>query len=556
MLLCAFAAAILAHAPAPAAAAEPGKAAIASAHPLASAAGREILAAGGNAFDAAVAVAAALAVVEPNASGLGGGGFMLLHRASDARDIMVDAREKAPGASTRDMFLDANGQPVEGLSTDSALAAGIPGEPAGLAYLAKTYGRLPLARSLQPAIRLALEGFPLYERLRGGLEFKRAVFSKQPRLARIWLDAKGEVPALGTLIRQPELARTLQLFAAQGADGFYRGAFAHRLVASVRKQGGIWTEADLANYAVVERTPVVGHYRGARIVSAPPPSSGGIALIDALNILEGYDLAQLDGVTRKHAIIEAMQRVHRDRAVYLGDPDFVPIPVAMLTSPYYAAGQRAAIRLDRALPSDLLPGIDGEQRQGPQTTHFSIIDAAGNRVATTITLNTWFGTGIVAGDTGIVLNNQMDDFSIKPGTPNSYGLVGGEANAIAPGKRPLSSSTPTFVESERGLMIVGSPGGSYITGMVLLATLDFMAGRSAAQIVAAPRIHHQYRPDVLLYEQDALTPAEIAELRKRGHTLRESRQPWGNLQVVTWDYASQAVEAASDPRGVGAGLVY
>ncbi len=532
----------------------PGKSAIASAYPLASDAGKEILAKGGNAFDAAVAVAAALAVVEPSSSGLGGGGFFLLRRAKDGLEIMIDLREMAPGAATRDMYLDKDGNVVAGLSRESALAAGIPGEPAGIAHLAKKYGKLPLTVSLGPAIRLARDGFPLYTRLRGGMEFKKAAFLKTPDATRVFL-VNGEVPALGYVIRQPELAASLELLANQGAEGFYKGAFAKKLVAGVQTLGGNWTEADLANYKVVERPPVVGHYRGARIVSGSPPTSGGIALINALNILDGFDLSKVDKVTRTHLVVEAMRRVHRDRAVYLGDPDFVEVPVARLVNEYYAAGQRASIRMDQATPSAMLPGVDAPS-PGPSTTHFSVIDAKGNMVAATITLNFFFGSGLMIPGTGILLNNQMDDFSVKPGVPNGFQLIGGDANAIASGKRPLSSSTPTFVEGPQGLMIIGSPGGSYIPGMVLLGTLHFLEGKSAPEIVAAPRFHHQFSPDVLQFETDALTPDERKALEERGHKLREGTRKWGNVQVVVWDYKSGKVEAASDPRGAGVGLVY
>ncbi|HUQ09139.1 MAG TPA: gamma-glutamyltransferase [Steroidobacteraceae bacterium] len=532
----------------------PGQAAIASAYPLASDAGKEILAKGGNAFDAAVAVAAALAVVEPSSSGLGGGGFFLLRRASDGREVMLDLREMAPGAASRDMYLDKDGNVVPGLSRDSALAAGIPGEPAGLVHLARKFGKLPLSVSLQPAIKLAREGFPLYGRLRGGMEFKKNAFLKTPDAAKVFL-VNGEVPALGYVIKQPDLADSFEMLGKQGADGFYKGAFARKLVEGVRTLGGNWTLEDLANYKVVEREPVVGHYRGARIVSGSPPASGGVALIDALNILEGYDLAGLDKVTRTHLIVEAMRRVHRDRAVYLGDPDFVEVPVARLIDPNYAAGQRASIRMDRATPSAMLPGVDSPS-PGPSTTHFSVIDAKGNMVAATITLNFFFGSGLMVPGTGILLNNQMDDFSSKPGVPNGFQLIGGDANAIAAKKRPLSSSTPTFVEGPKGLMILGSPGGSYIPGMVIQGTINFMEGRSAREVVSAPRFHHQFSPDVLQFESDALDADERKALEQRGHTLREGSRKWGNMQVVVWDYASGKVEAASDPRGEGVGLVY
>jgi gamma-glutamyltranspeptidase / glutathione hydrolase len=544
---------VLAGAARPAPIAHP--AAIASAHPIASRAGKEILAAGGNAFDAAVAVSAVLAVVEPCCSGLSGGGFYLLHRDADHLDTVVDAREKAPGAATRDMYLDATGKPIPNLSTGGALAAGIPGEPAAFEYLARKYGKLSLKQSLQPAIHLARDGFPLDVRIQGVIRFKRDVLLRSPEAARIFLTATGGVPDAGTIIRQPELAATLEALANEGARGIYTGHVAEDLVAGVRAGGGIWTLADLAAYKVVVRRPIIGNYRGARIVSASPPASGGIVLMDELNILSGFDLQQADPATRKHLVIEAMRRAYRDRAIYLGDPDFVKIPVDMLTSADYAAGQRASIRPDKAMPSELLPGVD-EPPSGPQTTHFSILDAAGNRVAATLSLNWYLGSGFMVPKTGVMLNNTMDDFSIKQATQNSFGLVGGTANAIEPNKRSLSSMTPTFVETPHGVLIVGSPGGSYIINMVLLGTLNYLDGMSAADIVRYPRYHHQYLPDELVYEKGALSADEIRILQGEGHQLRESSRQWGNMQVITWDYASGRVEAASDPRGAGEGLVY
>lgn len=532
---------------------KPAHAAIASAHPLATEAGLEILRHGGNAFDAAVAVSAALAVVEPSSSGLGGGGFWLLHQAAQNQDVMVDGREVAPLAATRDMFLDAAGNPIPRRSTDTALAAGIPGHPAGLAHIAQKYGRLPLRESLQPAIRLARDGFPLYERLRNGLTFKRDLIAASA--ARKIFMRDGDVLPLGAIIKQPELASTLETFAAQGADGFYKGAMARALVKGVRKLGGNWSLEDLNQYQIKERAPVVGTYRGARIVSAPPPSSGGVALIDALNILSGFNLAALDSATRKHLVIEAMRRVHRDRAEFLGDPDFVAVPVERLINPFYADGQRTSLRIDRATPSAALPGITSGE-PGPQTTHFSVIDADGNRVAGTMSLNFFFGSGLMVPGLGVLLNNEMDDFSIKPGVPNGFQLVGADANAIAPRKRMLSSMTPTFIERPDGIMIVGTPGGSYIMGMVLLATLDWMDGKSAQEIVAGARYHHQYLPDVVVFEPGALSDAEQTRLQSMGHALKQLSNTYGNMQIVTWDYKSGTVNAASDPRGAGRGLVY
>jgi gamma-glutamyltranspeptidase / glutathione hydrolase len=300
----------------------------------------------------------------------------------------------------------------------------------------------------------------------------------------------------------------------------------------------------------------VGEYHGARIVSAPPPSSGGVALVDALNILSGFDLSKVDSATRKHLVIEAMRRVHRDRAEYLGDPDFVAVPIDKLIHPFYAAGQRASMRMDRATPSDNLPGITEAGAQGTQTTHFSVMDAKGNRVAATMSINFFFGSGLMIPGTGILLNNEMDDFSAKPGVPNGFQLIGADANAIAPGKRMLSSMTPTFVETDDGVMILGTPGGSRIIGMVLLGVLEWMDGKDAEQVVALPRYHHQYQPDSVSYESNAFTPEEKAALERRGHKLSEIRQTYGNLQVVTWNKKNGVVKAASDPRGAGVGLVY
>jgi len=513
----------------------------------------EVLDQGGNAFDAAIAVSAALAVVEPKASSLGAGGFFLLHRSSDGLNVFVDAREVAPLAATRDMFLDADGEVVKGRSTTTALAAGIPGEVAGWGHLASLYGRLPLKQSLAPAIRLARSGFPLYGQLRDEIVAKRAQFEKTPDGRRTFLPG-GDVPPNGHILKFPDFARTLEMISRDGTDSFYRGPFAKKLVGGVRKLGGIWSLEDLAEYRVVERKPLVGEYRGVRIITAPPPSSGGIALIDGLNILSGYAIDKIDSVSRKHLIIETLRRVHRDRAEYLGDPDFVSIPLDRLLSPYYAAGQRASIRIDRATPSSMLPGYIGKSG-GTDTTHFSVLDREGNRVAGTVTLNAWFGTALMVTGTGVILNNEMDDFAVKPGAPNLYQLVGADANAVAPRKRPLSSMTPSFIESEQGLMITGSPGGSFIPTMVLLGTLNWLSGADAAAVVAAPRFHHQYQPDVVFAEDGAFTAEERTALEQRGHSIRPWPATIGNMQVVTWNYSSDKVEAASDPRRAGGSLV-
>jgi gamma-glutamyltranspeptidase/glutathione hydrolase len=536
----------------------PGKNAVSSAYPLATEAGLDILAQGGNAFDAAVAVSAALNVVEPRGSGLGGGGFYLLHRASDGMQIFVDAREVAPAAAKPDMYLDSGGAPVPGRSTETALAAGIPGEPAAWAHLAQKYGRLPLSQSMQPAIRLAREGFPVYPRLVDDIRRKQKQLAKTPDGQRIFL-RHGEPPQVGEILKQTDLSKSLEALATRGPDEYYRGALARRIVAGVRQLGGIWSAEDLAGYKLIERPPLVGSYRTARgevrIVTAPPPSSGGVAILNSLNILSGYDLARLQPIDRKHLIVESLRRVHRDRAEYFGDPDFVSIPLRRFLSPDYAAGQRASIRFDRATPSATLPGYVGDHGEGTSTTHFNVLDRDGNRVAGTITLNAWFGSGLVVPGTGILLNNEMDDFAIKPGVPNIYGLVGAEANEVAPRKRPLSSMAPTFLEAQRGIAMMGSPGGSVIPTLVLLGTLNWINGADAIQIVAARRIHHQYMPDLIWVETEALTDAERETLASRGHQFRPWPATIGNMHAITWDYEGNKVVAGSDPRGAGKGIV-
>jgi len=528
--------------------------AIASAHPAATAAGRSVLDAGGNAFDAAVAVAAALAVVEPYSSGLGGGAFFLLHRAADDSAHFVDARETAPAAAHPDMYLDANGEFVRERSLNGALAAAIPGLPAALAHLARDYGRLPLTTSLAPAIALARDGFLTGERYQMMAGYRVAAFAASPPAAAIFL-VDGAAPPPGTRIVQSDLARTLESIAADGAESFYRGAIAQRLVDGVRAAGGVWVATDLAEYRVRERAPVVGQYRGMRVVSAPPPSSGGIVLIEALNVLERFDLAALDPATRVHVVIEAMRRAYRDRADFLGDPDFAPVPVEHLLDKTYADWLARDLELERATPSAALPPI-GSKPEGRDTTHFSVLDAAGNRVAATLSINTPFGSTVVPPGTGILLNNEMDDFSARPLTPNTYGLVGAGANSIAPGKRPLSSMTPTFVESTERIGILGTPGGSRIISMVLIGALEFARGASPDVWVSAARYHHQYLPDEVQYEEGGFDAAMLTALRAKGHILTEVPRNYGNMQAILWDLTSGRVEAASDPRGEGGATVW
>jgi gamma-glutamyltranspeptidase/glutathione hydrolase len=533
----------------------PAKSGIATAHPLATRAGEEILAAGGNAFDAAVAISAALAVVEPYASGLGGGGFWLLHEAGTGRQVVIDGREVAPAAATRDMYLDAQGTPRPGQTLNGPLAAGIPGEPAALAHLASRYGRLPLATSLAPAIRYAEQGIEVSRGIAMGLKFRAEAARNSSAFAALYMPG-GQPLQSGATVRFSDLARTLRRLAADGHDGFYRGSVARRLVAGVQAAGGIWTREDLAAYKVIEREPLRVQYRDATMVMVPPPSSGGVVLGDALNILRAYDLNSLQPVERKHLTVEALRRAYRDRAMYLGDPAFVSMPIDRLLSPWYADGQRTSIRLDRATRSDDLPGIAPDTGDGANTTHFSVLDAAGNRVAATLSVNTWFGAAFIPPGTGVILNNEMDDFSIKVGTPNGFELLGTEANAIAPGKRMLSSMSPGFVESPRGVAILGTPGGSRIISMVLLSTLAWMDGADAKQMVSLKRYHHQYYPDVVAHEEGAFSAEEKTGLEARGHKLELSPRSFGNMQVVTWDRETGTVDAASDPRGSGDVIVY
>jgi gamma-glutamyltranspeptidase/glutathione hydrolase len=529
--------------------ATPPQPAISSAHPLATRAGMEVLGAGGNAFDAAVAVSAALAVVEPYSSGLGGGGFWLLHRSRDGFEVVVDGRERAPLAATRDMYLDSTGEVIPDLSVNGALAAGIPGEPAALVHIAEHYGRLPLQRSLLPAVRLARDGFDVDEHYRRLAGLRLVAMQDDPETARIFLDTD-EVPDKGVRILQPGLADTLEALGRAGHDGFYRGPVAKRLVEGVRAAGGIWTAQDLEQYRAVEREPVRGEYRGMQVVSVPPPSSGGVVLLSMLNILSGFPLDEYDVVTRTHLIIESMRRAYRDRAEYLGDSDFVPVPVARLLGQVHADTLRSTINRDKATPSASLGGYATDPG-GQDTTHFSILDSDGNRVAATLSINYPFGACIVPPGTGVLLNNEMDDFSTKPGVPNLYGLVGAEANAIAPGKRPLSSMTPVFAEDDSGVAILGTPGGSRIITMVLLGVLDLSAGNPPASWVSLPRYHHQFLPDVVQYEPGALGEGLNEALAARGHTLQQLDSPYGNMQAIYWDKISGRVFAASDPRGGG-----
>jgi len=539
------------HISTPGAARQP--AAIASAHPLATKAGEQILLQGGNAFDAAVAVTAALAVVEPYSSGIGGGGFWLLHREKDNYQVMIDGRERAPLNAHRDMYLDNNDQLIKGASINGAMSAGIPGVPAAMEHLAKKYGKLPLSKSLQPAIRYAKNGFAVDEHYQRMAGFRLQALRSSTAAARIFLQ-NNNVPDKGYLIKQADLADTLSLIAEQGRDGFYSGKVAEKMISSVQQAKGIWTLEDLKKYQVVEREPIRGQINNMSIISAAPPSSGGIALVEIFNQLSNYPVTGMNKVQRTHHVVETMRRAYRDRAEHLGDTDYVDVPVEQLTSVDYAAGLTSTIHPAKATPSHLLPGIL-KPAQGQDTTHFSIIDHQGNRVAATLSINYPFGSCFVAAGTGVLLNDEMDDFSAKPGEPNVYGLVGAEANAIEPGKRMLSSMSPTFVETDGRIAVIGTPGGSRIITMVLLGALAFNEGATANEIVNLPRYHHQYLPDKIFYEKNALAEETVRQLQAMGHKLQAADSTWGNMQLVIWNKKQRTMDAASDGRGVGSSKI-
>ena len=482
--------------------------------------GVEVLDRGGNAVDAAVAVGFALAVTYPRAGNIGGGGFMVIHLA-DGRDTAIDYRETAPAAATATMFLDAQGNPDPAKSRDSGLSIGVPGTVAGLALAHAKYGsgKFTLADLMAPAIQLAQEGFPVEDDLADSLPESKARLARWPSTAAILLDG-GDVLHEGDRLIQPDLADTLRAIAERGPQAFYTGAVAERIAAAVQAAGGIMTADDLKNYRAIERVPVRGNYRGYDIVSMPLPSSGGICLIEMLNILEGYDLAKLGrSAGAFHAMIEAMRRAYADRAVFLGDPASADAPVARLISKTYAASLRAHIGKRATPSSDIHPGKIPDT-EGRNTTHFSIIDRDGNAVSNTYTLNFSYGVGLIADGTGVLLNNELDDFTAKRGAANAYGLVGFDKNLPGPNKRPLSSMTPTVVlKNGKPVLVTGSPGGSRIitaTLQVIVNALDF--DMPLADAVSAPRLHHQWSPDQV-YVEPGFDPAVLDALRARGHTI-------------------------------------
>jgi gamma-glutamyltranspeptidase/glutathione hydrolase len=483
--------------------------------------GVTILDRGGNAVDAAVAVGFALAVTYPRAGNIGGGGFMLIHLAQDNRDAAIDYRETAPAAATPAMFLDAQGSPDPAKSRDSALAVGVPGTVAGLALALEKYGsgKFTLADLLAPAIDLAQKGFPVEDDLADSLPLARDRLKRWPSSASIFLNG-GEALQEGDRLLQFDLADTLQAIADKGPGAFYTGRIAERIAAAVRDAGGVMTADDLKNYRAVERAVVRGRYRGYDIVSMPPPSSGGVALIEMLNILEGYDLGKLGrGADSFHLMIEAMKRAYADRAVFMGDPDSVKMPLPSLISKDYAATLRKQIGARATAAAAIRTGSPALPDH-PNTTHFSVVDSAGNAVSNTYTLNFSYGLGLVADGTGVLLNNELDDFTAKPGTANAYGLVSFNANLPGPTKRPLSSMTPTIVLKDgKPMLVTGSPGGSRIITAVLQVILNAIDFRmSIGDAVSAPRLHNQWQPDVT-YVEPGFDAAVLDALKTRGHAI-------------------------------------
>jgi len=500
--------------------------------------GIEILDRGGNAVDAAVAVGFALAVTYPRAGNIGGGGFMVIHLGKTGEDAAIDYRETAPAAANEKMFLDANGEADPKKSRDSALSIGVPGTVAGLALAHEKYGsgKLTLAELIEPAITLARNGVEIVDDVADTLPLAQSRIARWQSSAPVFLNSDGTVLMPGQDLLQPDLAITLRAIASDGPKGFYEGPVAEKIVAAVRKAGGIMTTEDMKNYRAILREPVRGTYRGYDIISMPPPSSGGVHLIEMLNILEGYDLAKLSREESLHIIAEAMKRAYADRATFMGDPDAVKMPVAGLISKKYAAALRAQIG-QRATPSTEIRSGSPADFEGQNTTHFSVIDRDGNAVSNTYTLNFSYGLGLVAEGTGVLLNNELDDFTSKPGTANAYGLVGYNANLPGPNRRPLSSMTPTIILKDgKPFLITGSPGGSRIISTVLQVIVNVIDFNLAIdQAVSAPRVHHQWQPDELFVEP-GISPEILEGLVKRGYKVTPTPpQTSANSIAITTD---------------------
>ncbi|AUM72932.1 gamma-glutamyltransferase [Paracoccus jeotgali] len=519
--------------------------------------GRDILAQGGNAVDAGVAVAFALAVTLPRAGNLGGGGFMLVHDAETGETHAIDYREMAPASASRDMFLDAEGNADSELSRYSGAASGVPGTVAGMKLVLDEFGSMEWADVIAPAIKLAEEGITVTPDLADSLEAMQERLTKYPTAAKIFYKEDGALFRPGDTLVQADLAQTLKTVAEEGPDGFYKGRIAEAIAKSVTDAGGQITVEDMANYKAVKREPVKGTYRGYEIVSMPPPSSGGVHLIQILNALEGYPIGALGANSSEtiHLMAEAMKLAYADRSEYLGDPDFVDVPVDVLTSKEYAEGMRDKISAAFATPSQQIKPADLAPYESDQTTHYSIIDKAGNAISNTYTINFSYGSGLVADGTGVLMNNEMDDFSAKPGVPNAYGLIGGDANAVEPGKRPLSSMTPTIVNKDGKVWLVtGSPGGARIITTVLQVIMNMIDhDMNVAEASTAARIHHQWLPDELRIEEGISLDTQRA-LQAKGHTISLD-EVMGSTQSVMQDPESGYLLGASDPRRAGAATV-
>ncbi len=520
---------------------------VASEQGLATQVGLDILKQGGNAIDAAVAVGFALAVVLPNAGNIGGGGFMVLHDDKTGKDVAIDFREIAPAKASRDMYLDNQGNVIDGKSLFTHDASGVPGTVAGMEYALKKWGTMPLSKVLEPAIKLADKGFIVSDILAQTLKEEKSTLGKWSASKAIFFK-NGEPLKSGDLLVQKDLAKSLRLIAKQGAKAFYQGEIATKIAKEMQSQGSTMTLGDLKAYKVVERQPIIGDYRGYKVVTMPPPSSGGVHLIEILNMLEHYPIKE-DGVNSAkniHHMAESMKLAYADRSEYLGDPDFVKIPVTGLTSKAYANERVKTIDDNKArLSSTIKPGKP-QPYESDQTTHYSVMDKAGNAVAVTYTLNLNFGSGIVVEGTGILLNNEMDDFSVKPGVPNAFGLVGGAANAIEAKKRPLSSMTPTIVmKNNKPWLVTGSPGGARIITTVLQSVVNTIDHEmNPAEAIITPRVHHQWLPDELRVEE-GISPDTIKLLQDKGHNV-VTKAPMGRIQIIQAD--DSGFYGYSDPR--------
>ncbi len=521
---------------------------------VASKIGADLLEQGGNAVDAAVGVGFALAVALPRAGNLGGGGFMLVHLADSGETLSIDFRETAPAAAFRDVFLNEQREVDEQIRRSSHRSVGVPGTVAGLSYVLEKYGTMSLKTVLQPSIDLARNGIGYDYDLASAINSREARLRRHAHTEKTFFMDDGSQYSPGSVFRQPELADTLELIAKQGPKAFYDGPIARLIVDEMQRGDGLITLADLKNYAPVERKPIAGTYAGYDIVSMPPPSSGGIHLVQILNVLEHFPVTDMgaNSADSLHVLTETMKRAYADRSKHLGDPDFYPVPVEWLTSKAYAAEIASQIDMGRARPSsEIAPGLK-PRYESEDTTHYSVIDAKGNAVATTYTLNFSFGSGITVPGAGFLLNNEMADFSAKPGVPDAFGLLGGEANAVEANKRPLSAMTPTMVLKDgKPILVTGSPGGSRIITAVTQHVVNVLShNMNVAEANHSPRIHHQWYPDTLFYEP-GINPDTLALLKARGHNLKESGT-MGSVQAIYWD--GVRYQGSADPRRPGAGV--